>query len=120
MLFQRFFKAVLYVSILITLFALCGDAYSRPDPGFTNVAKKLGIEEVKAARSQWVDVNNDGWLDLVILDFRPGKDKEDRQHIYENVKKGSRRAFREITEKSGILANRDRKKKGSAPNQTKS
>jgi len=110
---SRFIAQTVFISIIAAVLLHCGHALSdEPGGKFTNAAKKLGMNEVKAARSQWVDVNNDGWLDLVILDFRPGKDKEDRQHIYENVKKGSGRAFREITSRSGILDNRDRKKKG--------
>ncbi len=83
-----------------------------PERKFVNAAKALGVSGIHAARSRWVDIDGDGWQDLVILRFGPGKDRRDRPRVFMNVKKGKGRAFRETTEESGILANRRKDGKG--------
>ncbi|MHC4663178.1 MAG: CRTAC1 family protein [Planctomycetota bacterium] len=105
------FRIILLI-ILISLAAATLPASGKPSKGkFSNAAKKLGIDDVKAARSQWIDIDGDGWLDLIILRFRPSDpDKRDQPRVFLNMGKG--RAFREMTKKSGILLNRRKSKNG--------
>ncbi|RYG86466.1 MAG: VCBS repeat-containing protein, partial [Alphaproteobacteria bacterium] len=54
-----------YLLPFLFLFPVADDAPATP-PAFVNVAAQLGVASDNAARTQLIDVNGDGWLDLVI------------------------------------------------------
>lgn len=109
---KNIFNFSLCISFAL-VFALAGidDAFSAPEKPFVNSAEALGLRDVKAPRSQWVDVNNDGWQDLVFLGFKSDK-KLDQIRLFLNTEKNGKRFFEEATDKSGLLENRDDKKEG--------
>lgn len=46
-----------------------GPAARNPLPWFVNVATDLGLDGAQAFRAKWTDLNGDGWVDLLILDW---------------------------------------------------
>lgn len=98
-------------TLAITLTLLLAASAAAQAPWFKDVAKQVGLEEVKAFRTGFVDLDGDGWLDILIVAAKPTDPAALRAFMNRPGKKG-KRTFVETTAESGLLTNRDQEKKG--------
>jgi hypothetical protein len=97
--------------LAIPLALVLAAAAASQAPGFRDVAKDVGLRDVKAFRTGFADLDGDGWLDILIVSGKPTDPVALRAFLNRPGPKGERR-FEEATDASGLLANRDPQKTG--------
>ncbi|MCX7735729.1 MAG: FG-GAP-like repeat-containing protein [Candidatus Kapabacteria bacterium] len=102
--------------ILLFVFFIYLPLFSQePNPAWLKlVTKDVGLDSARYTRIMAVDVNNDNYPDLILGE---GKINKNRIRLYLNVENPdpnaeNRRMFVDVTESSGINANRDPEKEG--------
>jgi len=76
------------------------------EPYFVNVSSVAGLSDVSVQNPVWVDINGDGYADLIVT----GNDGGLKTLVFLNEEKDGRRFFKDFTEESGLNADPDNKK----------
>jgi len=98
---------LLFLTILVVAFPAAGQKTA-----FTDIAKKVGLEDVIGCRTGFVDLDGDGWQDILILSSLKHTRRESLRMFLSRPGKAGKRRFVEETEASGLLANRNPNQEG--------
>ncbi|MBN2491025.1 MAG: CRTAC1 family protein [Planctomycetes bacterium] len=98
------------LALLSVGFAATAQPKGRQSPAFTDVAREVGLKDVPAFRTGFVDLDGDGWPDLLILHGK-NTDLETLRVFFNRPDPRGGRRFEEAPDRAELLASRhdDRK-----------
>src|SRR5690606_17827046 len=94
----------------IPIFLVTGMLHAQDETWFTDITKETNLEGVKGGQVSALDINNDGWPDLLLQNL--SYDRSMKTRIYMNQQGPASsdprdRIFVDVTDSAGVYANPD-------------